>query len=95
MSKEGGGPVALNHSLTFCRVRTLSNTHRMPHDQGLISWMRAISFGELLSMQLAQIPYTETEKSSIGQCYAGGIPYKGPYGEALLGRGYLFHASGV
>jgi len=41
-------------------------------------------------MQLGQIPYTETEKSSIGQCYAGGIPYNGPYGEALLGRVTFF-----
>ena len=29
LSKEGGGPVAVNHSLTFCCVKTLSNTHRI------------------------------------------------------------------
>jgi len=46
-------------------------------------------------MQLRQIPYTETEKSSIGQRYAGGISYNGPYGEALLERGYLFQASSI
>ena len=29
LSKEEGGPVALNHSLTFCCVKTLSNTQRI------------------------------------------------------------------
>ena len=29
LSKERGGPVAVNHSLTFCCVKTLSNTHRI------------------------------------------------------------------
>ena len=32
-------------------------------NQGLIPWMQSINFGELLPMQLGQIPYTETEKS--------------------------------
>ena len=46
-------------------------------------------------MQLGQIPYNETEKSSIGQCYPGGIPHNGPYREAPPERGNLFHASGI
>ena len=29
LSKDRGGPVAVSHSLTFCCVRTLSNTHRI------------------------------------------------------------------
>jgi len=64
-------------------------------------WSRAnpldtvYKFDKLLPMQLGQIPYNETEKSSIGQCYPGGIPHNGPYGKTPPERGNLFHASGI
>ena len=143
LSKERGGPVAVNHSLTFCCVKTLSNTHRIEcaslkyinsRAQWIGSWMNVFFFGhtvllvltqlvsfrfrihgtlttdswpranpldavykfrKLLPMQLGQISYTETETSSIDQCYARGIFYNSPHGEALAERGYLFDASGI
>ena len=68
------------------------------HIQGTLTtdpWPRAnpldasYKFGELLPMQLGQIPYKKTERSSVGHCYPGGIPFNGLYG-GLRSKGVTF-----
>ena len=81
----GGGAQFFSFSFRF-RIQETLTTDPWPRANPLNA---AYKFGELLPMQLAQIPYNKTKRSSVGQCYPGGIPFNGLYG-GLRSKGVTF-----